>query len=234
MIGGRSYGEGCAAAHALDLIGERWALLIVRELLLGPKRFTDLRAGVRNASANLLSQRLRELERAGVIRRRTLPPPAGSRVYELTEWGRDLEPLLVHLGRWGSRSPTLPHDAEMSVDSQILALKALFDRAAAHNLDARFELQLGTDSFRIEISNSQIAITRGSATNPDAIIETDRTTWSDLLWHGRRLADALRAGDIAIDGDQQAVARLLQLFPAPAPAAPPPGGQAQARPGAPR
>src|ERR687888_870608 len=96
----RSYGDGCGIAHALDLVGERWALLVVRELLLGPKRFTDLRAGLPNASPNVLSQRLRELEEATIGRRRRLPPPAGSQVYELTEWGRELEPLVISLGAW--------------------------------------------------------------------------------------------------------------------------------------
>ena len=95
----RTYDDACAAAHALDLIGERWALLVVRELLLGPKRFTDLRAGLPGVSPNVLAQRLRELERAGVVRRRKLPPPAASRVYELTDWGKELEPVIVRLGR---------------------------------------------------------------------------------------------------------------------------------------
>src|SRR5829696_7206603 len=101
----RTYGDGCAIAQALDLVGERWALLVARELLLGPKRYTDLRRGLPNASPNVLSQRLGELERAGVLRRRKLPPPAASRVYELTEWGMELEPVIVRLGRWGARSP---------------------------------------------------------------------------------------------------------------------------------
>src|SRR5207248_7286064 len=99
----RTYGDGCAIARALDLVGERWALLVVRELLLGPKRFTDLRSGLPNASPNVLSERLRELEEAGVLRRRKLPPPAAAWVYELTAWGRDLEPVVTALGRWGSR-----------------------------------------------------------------------------------------------------------------------------------
>ena len=99
MVTKRTYCDGCAAAHALDLVGERWALLVVRELLLGPKRFTDLRAGLPGVSANVLAQRLRELERAGVVRRRKLPPPAASRVYELTDWGMELEPVIVRLGR---------------------------------------------------------------------------------------------------------------------------------------
>src|SRR5215213_11249135 len=104
----RTYGDGCAIARALDLVGDRWALLVVRELLLGPKRYTDLRRGLPNASPNVLAQRLGELERAGVLRRRKLPPPAGSRVYELTEWGMELEPVVVSLGRWGARSPSKP------------------------------------------------------------------------------------------------------------------------------
>src|SRR5687768_4583891 len=122
MPGARTYGEACAAAHALDLIGERWALLVVRELLLGPKRFTDLRSGIVHASPNVLAQRLRELEEAGVVRRRKLPPPAASRVYELTEWGQELEPVVTGLGRWGARSPSHRRDIGMSIDSHILAM----------------------------------------------------------------------------------------------------------------
>src|SRR5919202_518872 len=119
----RTYDDGCAAAHALDLVGERWALLVVRELLLGPKRFTDLRAGLPHASPNVLSQRLRELEDAGVVTRGTLPPPAASRIYELTDWGRGLEPVIIALGDWGSRSPHRKPGLGMSVDCHALALK---------------------------------------------------------------------------------------------------------------
>src|ERR687885_2177716 len=113
MASMRTYRDGCAAAHAFDLVGERWALLVVRELLLGPKRFTDLRAGLPNASPNVLAQRLRGLEAVGVVRRRKLPPPAASRIYELTAWGRDLEPVIIALGKWGVRSPSKPPDAEL-------------------------------------------------------------------------------------------------------------------------
>src|SRR5215208_5841307 len=106
----RTYGDGCAIAHGLDLIGERWALLIVRELLLGPKRFTDLKAGLPNASPNVISDRLRELERAGVVTRDTLPPPAGSRVYELTDWGRGLDDIEVARGRADHPDATIGTD----------------------------------------------------------------------------------------------------------------------------
>src|ERR671913_2471372 len=143
----RSYDDGCAAAHALDLIGERWALLVVRELLLSPKRFTDLRAGLSNASPNILAQRLRELEQAGVVRRRELPPPAASRVYELTDWGMELEPVIVRLGRWGARSPSKPRDAALGVDSLILSCRTMFDPRAAEGLTASYELRLGEDRF---------------------------------------------------------------------------------------
>jgi DNA-binding HxlR family transcriptional regulator len=103
MSARRKYDQGCGSAHALDLIGDRWALLVVRELLLGPKRFTDLRDGLPGIGPNVLSQRLKELEEVGVLRRHVLPPPAASAVYELTEWGRELEDVLVQLGRWGAR-----------------------------------------------------------------------------------------------------------------------------------
>src|SRR5215468_6255857 len=138
----RSYGDGCGIAHALDLIGERWALLVVRELLLGPKRFTDLRAGLPNASPNVLSQRLRELEQAAIVRRRKLPPPAGSWVYELTDWGRELHPTMILLGSWALRSPTFPEDAPVGDDSVVLSLQTFFDPAAAKDLNARYELRL--------------------------------------------------------------------------------------------
>src|SRR5919202_2732209 len=127
----RTYVDGGAIAQALDLIGERWALLVVRELLLGPKRYTDLRRGLPNASPNVLSQRLAELEGAGVIRRRKLPPPAGARVYELTEWGRELEETVMSLGRWAARAPNPLSDAPIaSADSVILALRERFDPGA--------------------------------------------------------------------------------------------------------
>src|SRR4051812_38509906 len=145
----REYFDGCAAAHALDLVGERWALMVVRELILGPKRFTDLRTGLPLASPNVLSQRLRDLERAGIVRRRRLPPPAASAVYELTDWGQGLEPVLQALGRWGVRSPSRPDSAEIGVDSFVLALRTMFDSATAGQLQATYELRLGGATFRM-------------------------------------------------------------------------------------
>jgi DNA-binding HxlR family transcriptional regulator len=215
----RTYGDGCGVAHALDLIGERWGLLVVRELLLGPKRFTDLRDGLPNASPNVLSQRLRELEQAGILTRVRLPPPAASWVYELTEWGHELEPIVQSLGLWAVRSPSFPHDAPVSIDSVILAIKTLFDPDAAEGLRAGYELRLEESTFHVRIADGTIAVERGGADAADAVIATDAPTICGLLWNGAGLDDALAAGKIAIDGDETAVTRFLGLFPQPAPVA---------------
>jgi DNA-binding HxlR family transcriptional regulator len=216
----RTYCDACAAAHALDLVGERWALLVVRELLLGPKRFTDLRAGLPGVSPNVLAQRLRELEQAGVVRRRKLPPPAASRIYELTDWGMELEPVIIGLGRWGTRSPSRPRDAAIGVDSIVLALRTMFDTRAADGLKASYELRLGEDRFRAVVADGRFEVVRGSAERTDATIETDPGTLAELVFEGRKLDEALRSGDLNLEGDKQAVERFLTLFPLPEPASP--------------
>ena len=216
---GRSYGEGCAAAHALDLVGERWALLVVRELVLGPKRFTDLRTGIPAASPNVLSQRLREMESAGVLRRRRLAPPAASSVYELTEWGRELEPVLQSLGRWGARSPAMPSGAPISTAALILALRTMADTSAATGPAVSVELHLGEERFRVRAGRDQVEIEPGPAADAAAVMVTDTPTLNALLFGGRELGEALDAGDARVEGDPAAFARLQGLFPLPAPAA---------------
>jgi DNA-binding HxlR family transcriptional regulator/putative sterol carrier protein len=202
----------------LDLVGERWALLVVRELLLGPKRFTDLRTGLPNASPNVLAQRLRGLEAAGVVRRGKLPPPAASRIYELTEWGRDLEPVIISLGRWGVRSPSKPPDAALGVDSLILSFRTMFDPERAEGLGASYELRLGEESFRAEVVGGRLEIERGLAAAPDAVVETDAGTLAALVYGELELDDALRSGELGIEGDRELVERFIALFPLPEPA----------------
>jgi DNA-binding HxlR family transcriptional regulator len=219
VAGKRSYGDPCGIARALDLVGERWALLVVRELVLGPKRFTDLRAGLPHLSPDVLAQRLRDLERAGIVGRRRLPPPAGSRVYELTEWGRELEPVVLALGRWGSRAPFPLGQAELGVDAMVLALRTLFDPAAAAGLNASLELRLGEHRFRARVDDGRLELSRASAEDPDAVIETDPGTLAAVLWHGRPLDDARRDGALEIEESRPAVERFLKLFPPPKPAA---------------
>jgi DNA-binding HxlR family transcriptional regulator len=213
VAGRRKYDEGCAVTHALDLIGERWALVVVRELLLGPKRFTDLRAGIPGASADMLATRLRELTEAGVVVQRRLPPPAGSQVYELTGWGAELEPVVTELGRWGSRSPTLQHDADTSVDSVLLSLRSMFDPAVAAGFDATVALVVEGRPFRVEITDGELRLSGGPAAEPTVTIETDRNTLVALLYDDRRLPDGLRDGVVTVEGPVAVAERFLRLFP---------------------
>src|ERR671912_606704 len=168
MAGRRSYDDGCGIARALDVVGERWALLVIRELLLGPKRFTDLRAGLPGVSANILADRLRELEEWGVLLRRKLPPPAGSWVYELTDRGRGLEAVILDLGSWGLRSTSPREDAAIGVDSVILSLRSRFDPDAAGDLDTEVELRLGEYRFPAVVADGRIEVARGDSGQADA------------------------------------------------------------------
>jgi DNA-binding HxlR family transcriptional regulator/putative sterol carrier protein len=217
MTGKRKYDQGCAVAHGLDLVGERWALLVVRELLLGAKRFTDLLAGLPGASPDVLTQRLRELTEAGVLHRRRLSPPAASWVYELTPWGAELAPVVVSLAQWASRSPQMPYDAPLGTDSLMLSLTALFDRAAAAGLQATIALHLGEDRFQIRIADGELAVTRGESERPDAMLETDQSTLLSLLRTDRPLDEALADGELLVAGDRTIVERFRRLFPLPQP-----------------
>ena len=218
----RTYGDACGIPRALDRVGERWALMIIRELVLGPKRFTDLRTGLPHASPNVLAQRLRELEGAGVVRRRRLPPPAASQIYELTEWGTELEPVLVALGRWGARAPDPPEGDGMSLDAHILSLRTLFDPSLAEGLNATLELRLGEQQrFRAVLAGGRLEVVPGEAAAPDAAIEADAGTLLAVI-HGRRALDeAQSAGDLTIEGDRALAGRFVELFPLPQPAAAP-------------
>ncbi|MFC4002052.1 winged helix-turn-helix transcriptional regulator [Prauserella oleivorans] len=212
MAGKRWYDDPCGVARALDMVGERWALLVVRELLLGPKRFTDLRAGLSTASQNVLTQRLRELEEAGIVRRRGLAPPASGTGYELTDRGRELEPVLLALARWGSRLP-LTSEADLSADALMLALRTTFDAPAARGFHAVVELRLGVDRFRAEVSGDRLTLSRGEAPAPDAVIETDAATLRALVFGACPLGDA----PVRVAGEVEVAERFLGLFPRPAP-----------------
>jgi hypothetical protein len=198
----------------------------VRELVLGPKRFTDLRGGLPGLSSDVLVQRLRDLERAGIVRRGTLPPPAGSRIYELTEWGRELEPVLLALGRWGSRAPLPRGGPQLGIDAFVVALKTLFDPSQAGGLSESVELVLGEQRFHARVRGRRLQIVRASAERPDAIIRGDTRSLSAVLWHGRRLSDARAAGDITIEGSRPVVERFLKVFPLQGPARPGPAAVA--------
>jgi DNA-binding HxlR family transcriptional regulator len=216
----RTYGDACGIARALDAVGERWALMIVRELLLGPKRFTDIRAGLPSLSADVLAARLRELEATGIVARRVLPPPAASQVYELTPAGHALEPVVIALGRWGGANlPRSPEGTGMSLDAAMLSFPTLFDPALAGDLDATVLLRVGPERFVARVADGPFKVERGDAGEFDAAIDADPRTLLDVA-HGRReLDDALGSGDLRIEGDASVGRRFLGLFPIPAAAA---------------
>jgi DNA-binding HxlR family transcriptional regulator len=210
MSTNRRYGDGCAIATALDYVGERWALLVVRELLLGPKRFTDLQDGLPGAGAKVLVQRLRELESAGVVRRRSLPPPAGSQVYELTEWGTGLDAIVVELGRWGAQAPDTTDDP-VSADSAMIRLRTLFVPQPQRPWTATYEVRLGRDRFAIRVTDGQLVeLTRGEPHELcDTVLETDPDTLSRVLGVDRALTKAVKDGRLTITGHKQDGKRLF-------------------------
>lgn len=210
--GVRSYRDLCGIARALDVIGERWALLVVRELLFGPKRFADLHRGLPGMSQNVLTQRLRELEDTGVLVRRRALPPATGLVYELTPHGRDLEPVLLALGHWGSPLPPRPDSAgELSPDALVTALRTTFDPAAAAGLGGTVRLDLPTDAFVITVHDGSLDAARGEAAADAALAGSVRTI-QDLVFDKRPLDQATRSGDARAQGDRTLLKRFLKLF----------------------
>jgi DNA-binding HxlR family transcriptional regulator len=205
MPGLRSYGDACGIARALDVVGERWALLIVRELVYGPKRFSDLRGSL-GLSPNVLSQRLAELEASGVVERRNV---AGG-LYDLTRWGRELHPLLLQLGRWGARSVHKP-SAELSSDALMLALESTFVPANSADLRASYELKLGDERFAVDVREQRMSVSRSSPRAPDAVIDTDPATLRAVVFGDRKLAGS----PVQIQGDARAGRTFFKLFARP-------------------
>ncbi len=209
----RAYLDGCATAHALDLIGDRWAMPIMRELMLGPKRFTDLRASLPGISANVLTQRLEQLEAASVLIRRRLPPPAASQIYELTEWGRESEILFQLLGRWACRSPTMQTGQPMSNVSVILSMRTMIDRSRIGDLDATIGLRFGEEEFRALLRDGDFTIDRAPVEGADAIISGDPNALAAVVYGGADFEDVENA--VRVDGDRALAERFVRMFPLP-------------------
>lgn len=208
----RSYRDLCGIARALDIVGERWALLVVRELLFGPKRFADLHRGLPGTSQNVLTQRLRDLEDSGVLTRRRALPPAAGLVYELTPRGRDLEPVLLALGRWGSPLRPRPDSTgELSPDALVTALRTTFDPAAAAGLNGTVRLQLPTDAFVITVHGKRLDAARSDA-SADAVIAGSVRIVQDLVFDQRPLDEATESGVVRAEGDTTLLKRFLALF----------------------
>jgi DNA-binding HxlR family transcriptional regulator len=211
----RRYEDACAAAHALDLVGERWALLVMRELMLGPKRFSDLRASLPGISANVLTQRLEGLEAAGVLGRKKLPPPASTQVYELTEWGYESEPIFQALGRWAARSPSHDPTLPFSAASLLLSLRTMLDPLRAEGLDARIGLRLGEETFLAHLAGGRIEIARGPLDEADLVFTGTPPVLAGAIYGGQPMKALEGAGALRIEGDRALAERFISLFPLP-------------------
>lgn len=219
MATSRSYSDACGMAHALDLVGQRWAMHVVRELLLGPKRYSDLRADLPGISTNMLSDRLRELEGSGLVRRRRLPRPAAASVYELTKYGADLAPIITSLG---ARSPSHRPDLPLSTTAFVLSLRTNFDPARAAGLSASFGLRVGDLDLHARLEDGAFTVEPGTAETPDATLAGSHDTLASLIYDGRNLDDALRDGEVSLSGHEGAALRFLSLFALPDKVAPTP------------
>lgn len=216
----RSYNQFCALAVGLDVIGERWTLLIIRELLAGPRRFTDLMDGLPGISTNLLTERLKSLEYWGVISRRVLPPPAGSTVYELTARGQALEKAVLELGIWGSQflPDSLEGFALPSAGAAALAIKAFFHPQQAQAIDEVFELHLDDEVLQVQVKAGEIVVRQGQLLEAGVVFYTGMAVFMGLFSGQIAPEAALAGGLIRVDGDPDALARFLKLSSVPAPA----------------
>ncbi len=218
----RTYGQHCGLAHAMELVGERWALLVIRDLLPGPKRFTDLRAGLPRIPTNILSARLKELEASGVIQRRLLPRPQGSVVYELTDYGRELDDVVLRLGLWGVRSLGQPRpDDIVTTDSLIMALRATFRRDAASGLHLGYEVRVGDIVVHALVDDGKAEVGQGQLPTPDLVIDTGPELRA-LLAGELSPSEAVAGGAVRLTGDPALLDRFVEVFHISPPPAPPP------------
>jgi DNA-binding HxlR family transcriptional regulator len=211
----RRYEDACGAAHALDLLGERWALLVMRELMLGPQRFSDLRAGLPGISANVLTQRLEGLEAIGVVARKKLPPPASTQVYELTAWGYEAEPIFQALGRWGARSPHHDPTQPFSAASLILSLRTMFDPDRAGRIDAWVGIKAGSESILVRIADGKLDFARGELTDADLIFEGEPPAIAAAIYGGVPIDALVAQGALKVTGDRRFAEIFVGLFPLP-------------------
>lgn len=213
----RSYEQYCAVARALDVVGERWTLLIVRELLTGPKRFKDLLDGLPGIGTNLLAARLKDLEGHGLVRRTTLPPPAGARVYELTESGRSLEQAVVSLCRWGARFLGSPDPAdEFKPAWAMVPVRATLKPEAASGARETYESRVDEEAFHVQIEDGEAKTRQGPAMDPDLVISGGTRAFLDVAAGRLGPTEALESGVIRAEGDRAALSRYLEMFEGPA------------------
>ncbi len=211
----RWYDDACGTALGLELLGERWSLLIVRELMFGGRRFSELRGSLPGISANILTMRLEGLERVGVIQRRTLPPPASVQIYELTPWGYDAEVILRELGRWAARSPLHDPTLPLSAASLLMSFRTMYSPKRAKNERATIGFKLGADGFVVDFGPEGVRPRRAEPQGCALTLVTDPRTLASLVYAGRPLADVEARGELQLSGDRRLFDRFVTWFPLP-------------------
>ncbi len=211
----RWYDDACGTALALELVGERWALLVVRELMFGPRRFGEIKANLVGISANVLTQRLEGLERAGILIRRKLPPPASVQVYELTPWGLESEPIFQEMGRWATRSPAHDPMLPLSPASAMMSLRTMI-AVPRPAFDAVIVFRFAVDSFVARLSADDLSIERGGTADPDLVFACDPTTLVRIVYGKWPIEEAEAAGALGFRGDRALAECFVALFALPA------------------
>jgi DNA-binding HxlR family transcriptional regulator len=213
---GKWYQDACGTAFAMELVGERWSMLIIRELMLGGRRFSDLRASLTGISAKVLTERLASLEVAGILARRKLPPPAATQVYELTEWGYLAEPAIQELGRWAARSPDHNPQLPLTPVSFMLSLRTMIDHAKARDLDVTVGVTVQGESFVADLKDGKMPVRRGEPDEADVIFEAPRALPLLRVFYGKYPLEEVEAqGELKIAGDRELARRFVDLFALP-------------------
>jgi DNA-binding HxlR family transcriptional regulator len=211
----RWYDDACGSALGLELLGERWSLLIVRELMFGGRRFSDLRGSLPGISANILTMRLEGLERTGIIQRRTLPPPATAQIYELTAWGYEAEVILRELGRWATRSPLHDPTLPLSAASLLMSFRTMYSPARAKGEAATIGFLFGADGFVVDFDRKGVHPRRAEPRDCALTVWADPATLASVVYGGRALADVEASGKLELTGDRKLFGRFLTWFPLP-------------------
>jgi DNA-binding HxlR family transcriptional regulator len=207
----RWYDDACGTALALALVGERWALLVMRELLLGPRRFGELRASLPGISANVLTQRLEGLEANGIVRRERLPPPANVQVYALTDWGLESEGMILEMGRWALRSPLHDPTLPFSATALVLSLRMLLVPARAEGMEAVVGIHCGIDHFTVRVTGGALELARGDDPAADTVIAGAPNDFLPVMHGGLPVASSR----LTVTGDDAVARRFLGLFQLP-------------------
>jgi DNA-binding HxlR family transcriptional regulator len=209
---GKWYDDACGTAFAMELVGERWSLLIVRELMFGGRRFSDLRAGLPGISAKVLTERLEGMERAGIVQRRQMPPPIAAQVYELTCWGYASETAIKELGRWAATSPDHDPMLPLSPASLMLSFRTMFDGARAREGRITGAVGIGHDRFVVEVADGELRAERGEPETPDFAFEAPAASPIAAAVYGKVPFDDLAPAGLVVTGDRDAALAYVDCF----------------------